>query len=456
MMRTAFGALGLAGTGSDLVAASSERRATRCRYEMSTFDDSRASGRAGYHADRRSASDRRSFQTNVGKAVFAASIRKGGGLFVGPAMARVTSGPSLCPPLDGDQTTTGEEHSAYFSKPGVDVRPVVHGGDRPHDRSRTLRQGDRLSGTLDVSHLRRTPGEKSRDPQHDGRWINSGDHRTQSGRVADGDSGTTPDVHDPVTGSHAAQSHGKPRVALATEGHAERGDEPSDTGKAGVVGVVIGRCVLFVHTSTLTVEPDFKSSGSVSEPLMTIGEVAERADVATSTIRYYERLGLLVADARTSGQRRYRVATLRRLVFIGMLQDAGLALDDIAGILDAADVSEWKAIATRRLEALDEADRHIASGPCLPFRCAALPLRPPGNGLQDHGSRDRSPTRQRATERNEAVNWAKSLPAQWAPRIRPPQRPRYRCKQIGGPQSDRSGSLESNDPGRPWKRLRAG
>ena len=30
--------------------------------------------------------------------------------------------------------------------------------------------------------------------------------------------------------------------------------------------------------------------------------------------------------------------TLRRLVFIGMLQDAGLSLDDIGGVLDAADV----------------------------------------------------------------------------------------------------------------------
>ncbi len=37
-----------------------------------------------------------------------------------------------------------------------------------------------------------------------------------------------------------------------------------------------------------------------------------------------------------------------------MLQDAGLALADIAGILGASDVSEWKAIARRRLEVLDE------------------------------------------------------------------------------------------------------
>jgi DNA-binding transcriptional MerR regulator len=107
-------------------------------------------------------------------------------------------------------------------------------------------------------------------------------------------------------------------------------------------------------TRTLTVEPDFKSSGNVPEPLLTIGEVAERAHVTTSTIRYYERRGLLAADARKSGQRRYHVATLRRLVFIGMLQDAGLALDDIAGILNAADISEWKPIAARRLEVLDE------------------------------------------------------------------------------------------------------
>jgi MerR family redox-sensitive transcriptional activator SoxR len=92
----------------------------------------------------------------------------------------------------------------------------------------------------------------------------------------------------------------------------------------------------------------------MSEDLLTIGEVAERAHLTTSTIRYYERRRLLIADARRSGQRRYRTATLRRLIFIGMLQDAGLALADIAGILEASDVGEWKAIAKSRLEVLDD------------------------------------------------------------------------------------------------------
>jgi DNA-binding transcriptional MerR regulator len=103
---------------------------------------------------------------------------------------------------------------------------------------------------------------------------------------------------------------------------------------------------------TLTVEVDFKSSGLV-EATLTIGEVAERAGVATSAVRYYEKLGLLEADEWRSGQRRFTDDTLRRLVFIGMLQDAGLSLDDIAGVLGAATVAEWKAIAQERLEVLD-------------------------------------------------------------------------------------------------------
>jgi MerR family transcriptional regulator, redox-sensitive transcriptional activator SoxR len=88
--------------------------------------------------------------------------------------------------------------------------------------------------------------------------------------------------------------------------------------------------------------------------LMTIGEIAQRANIATSAVRYYERRGLLSADARQSGQRRYRIETLRRLVFIGMMQDTGLSLEEVSGILHAATVAEWKSIASGRLEVLDE------------------------------------------------------------------------------------------------------
>src|SRR5438874_194555 len=115
----------------------------------------------------------------------------------------------------------------------------------------------------------------------------------------------------------------------------------------------------------------------MTERLLTIGEVAGRARVATSAIGYYERRGLLAADTRKSGQRRYRDATLRRLVFIGMLQDAGLALDDIDGILNAGEVAEWKAIATRRLEVLDdEIARLNQARAYLAARCSAATTTP--------------------------------------------------------------------------------
>jgi len=91
----------------------------------------------------------------------------------------------------------------------------------------------------------------------------------------------------------------------------------------------------------------------MTDRLLSIGEVGARVGLATSAIRYYERRGLVQANARLSGQRRYRPETVRRLVFIGMLQDAGLDLDEIDGVLHADDVEAWKAIGRRRLAALE-------------------------------------------------------------------------------------------------------
>ena len=91
-----------------------------------------------------------------------------------------------------------------------------------------------------------------------------------------------------------------------------------------------------------------------NDELLTIGELARRAGVATSAVRYYERRGLLRPDSRQSGQRRYRTESLRLLVFIGMLQDASLSLDDIDGILNASSVQEWKAIGQERVKVLDD------------------------------------------------------------------------------------------------------
>lgn len=66
------------------------------------------------------------------------------------------------------------------------------------------------------------------------------------------------------------------------------------------------------------------------QDLLTIGELAERSGVAASALRYYERLGL-IRSTRTSGnQRRYDRSELRRVAFIRVAAQVGVALDEIA------------------------------------------------------------------------------------------------------------------------------
>ena len=93
---------------------------------------------------------------------------------------------------------------------------------------------------------------------------------------------------------------------------------------------------------------------ATDDTTLSIGAVAGILGVATSALRYYERRGLVEPDARRGGQRRYEPSTLRRLVFIQMMQDSGLSLDDIQGMLDADDNASWKQIAHLRLTQLDD------------------------------------------------------------------------------------------------------
>ena len=77
-----------------------------------------------------------------------------------------------------------------------------------------------------------------------------------------------------------------------------------------------------------------------------IGELAKRAAVAPSAIRYYESIGLLPEPRRASGQRRYGEDTLRRLEFIAAAQEAGFTLREIGELSDGFDV---RGLAERKL-----------------------------------------------------------------------------------------------------------
>ena len=63
--------------------------------------------------------------------------------------------------------------------------------------------------------------------------------------------------------------------------------------------------------------------------LLSIGEIAQRAGIATSALRYYEQVGLVEPVRSAGGQRRYHRSVLRRLAFIRAAQNVGLSLDEI-------------------------------------------------------------------------------------------------------------------------------
>src|SRR5215470_10222583 len=61
----------------------------------------------------------------------------------------------------------------------------------------------------------------------------------------------------------------------------------------------------------------------------TISEIANQIGLRPSAIRYYEQIGILPPPQRMSGQRRYDVTALHRLVVIQRARQTGFTLTEI-------------------------------------------------------------------------------------------------------------------------------
>ena len=90
------------------------------------------------------------------------------------------------------------------------------------------------------------------------------------------------------------------------------------------------------------------------EATLTIGEVARRAGLRTSAIRYYESVGVLPEPQRVAGRRRYAEDTVRRLHVIDVAKRAGFTLDEARVLLSTADhgtpaFSQVRELASRKL-----------------------------------------------------------------------------------------------------------
>ncbi len=119
------------------------------------------------------------------------------------------------------------------------------------------------------------------------------------------------------------------------------------------------------------------------QPLLAIGEVARRAGLRTSAIRFYEAAGLLPPPARrVGGQRRYDPGVLQSLAVIHLAQQAGFTIGEIRELLSglghgAAPSAQWRVLAERKLPEIralirraQEMQRWLEEG----LRCDCLEL----------------------------------------------------------------------------------
>ena len=79
-----------------------------------------------------------------------------------------------------------------------------------------------------------------------------------------------------------------------------------------------------------------------------VAELADRAGIAPSTVRFYERAGLLSPAQRAhNGYRIFDESALDELAFINRAKSIGMSLDDIAGLVAAWPTGECRSLQAR-------------------------------------------------------------------------------------------------------------
>jgi len=96
---------------------------------------------------------------------------------------------------------------------------------------------------------------------------------------------------------------------------------------------------------------------------LSIGELAKRADVTVTAIRFYEAEGLISSRRNVGGQRRFPRSCIRRLAFVKISQNLGFSLAEIRDAMAALPDSrtpnkrDWERLSKRFAH---DIDRRIA------------------------------------------------------------------------------------------------
>jgi MerR family redox-sensitive transcriptional activator SoxR len=91
---------------------------------------------------------------------------------------------------------------------------------------------------------------------------------------------------------------------------------------------------------------------------LSIGDVAARAGLRPSALRYYEQVGLLTPQIRVSGRRRYDSAVFDKFALIAYAKRVGFTITETRTLLSGFPVdvpasARWKQLAQRKQQELD-------------------------------------------------------------------------------------------------------
>ena len=95
--------------------------------------------------------------------------------------------------------------------------------------------------------------------------------------------------------------------------------------------------------------------------LLDIGDVAAQSGMATSTLRYYERQGIIASDERKGLRRQYQPNVLDTLSVVTLCQGAGFNLAEIKALLATGGDLEWKVLAAQKRDELRSKARQLVA-----------------------------------------------------------------------------------------------
>lgn len=90
--------------------------------------------------------------------------------------------------------------------------------------------------------------------------------------------------------------------------------------------------------------------------MLTIGQLSMASGVPTSTIRFWERRGLLRPAGRSGGQRRYTEEALTQVGMLRLCQDAGFTLAEIQELVtkQVTDHYRWRELVEAKMASVNE------------------------------------------------------------------------------------------------------